>query len=92
MNHLATRAAQRADLNAHSTDILVEAPGREILRPHHQPDTYRLPATNATHAPFPDELSMATRAAIAQHAHQSALFASARRLVMRARAATMSSS
>ena len=62
MNDVARRAAQRADLNAHSTDSLVE----RLAEKYRDRITgyFRLPATNAAHAPFPDELSTATRAAL----------------------------
>jgi len=62
MTDLATRAAQRADLNAHSADSLVE----RLAEKYSDRITgyFRLPATNGAHAPFPDELSMATRVAL----------------------------
>ena len=63
MTELAIRAAQRADLNVRSTDGLVE----RLAHKYRDRITgyFRLPATNALHAPFPDALSGATRAALA---------------------------
>ena len=63
MTELAIRAAQRADLNVRSADGLVE----RLAHKYRDRITgyFRLPATNALHAPFPDALSGATRAALA---------------------------
>src|SRR5512146_377766 len=62
MTDLAMRAAQRADLHVRSTDRLVE----RLAEKYRDRITgyFRLPATNAVHAPFPDELSSATRSAL----------------------------
>ncbi|HET7780620.1 MAG TPA: DEAD/DEAH box helicase, partial [Rudaea sp.] len=62
MTDLATRAAQRADLNVRSADSLVE----RLAEKYRDRITgyFRLPATNALYAPFPDELSLATRSAL----------------------------
>jgi DEAD/DEAH box helicase domain-containing protein len=62
MNELAMRAAQRADLNAHSTESLVDRLAEKYC--DRITGYFRLPATNAAYAPFPDELSMATRTAL----------------------------
>jgi len=61
MTDPAMRAAQRADLHVHSTGSLVE----RLAEKYRDRITgyFRLPATSAIHAPFPDELSSATRAA-----------------------------
>ena len=63
MTELAIRAAQRADLNVRSTDGLVE----RLAHKYRDRITgyFRLPATPACCAPFPDALSQATSTALA---------------------------
>lgn len=62
MTDLAMRAAQRADLNVRSTDTLVE----RLTDKYRDRITgyFRLPAIAAAFAPFPDDLSPATRIAL----------------------------
>ena len=62
MNEVATRAAQRADLNVRTTDRLVE----RLADKYRDRITgcLRLPAVAAEYAAFPEELSHATRTAL----------------------------